>query len=233
MHRRAASTPSRRLFGSAISPRQSPAGTRSSRGRRTGCRVRDGHGPESRLIPICAQHALASLAPPPRQERSRDPVAAPPVDPLEQHGELVNTLKRDYMRVTPLPNAKAVLDLVGGWIEDYNDNHPHSGLKMRSPREFIATRTAIARASGKTGARSPTISTGRNRAWSSAASSAAKRGPRNQLKTRSSIHVVPPRHLGSPTGPAAASVRRSTASRRRFRASASGAPPCPNLYDRA
>ena len=42
----------------------------------------------------------------------------------------VNTLKRDYVHVTPLPNAEAVLDLVGGWIDDCNENHPHSGLKM-------------------------------------------------------------------------------------------------------
>ncbi|PZX13006.1 integrase-like protein [Palleronia aestuarii] len=27
---------------------------------------------------------------------------------------------------------------------DYNENHPHSGLKMRSPREFIAAQTATA-----------------------------------------------------------------------------------------
>ncbi|WP_143542859.1 integrase core domain-containing protein, partial [Cereibacter azotoformans] len=30
------------------------------------------------------------------------------------------------------------------WIEDYNENHPHSGLKMRSPREFIAAQIATA-----------------------------------------------------------------------------------------
>ena len=56
----------------------------------------------------------------------------------------VKTLKRDYVRVTPLPDAGAVLDLVSGWIEDYNENHPHSGLKMRSPREFITAQTATA-----------------------------------------------------------------------------------------
>ncbi len=54
----------------------------------------------------------------------------------------MKTLKRDYVRVTPLPDAQAVLDLVSGWIEDYNENHPHSGLKMRSPREFITAQTA-------------------------------------------------------------------------------------------
>ena len=26
---------------------------------------------------------------------------------------------------------------LNGWIEDYNEKHPHSGLKMRSPREHI------------------------------------------------------------------------------------------------
>lgn len=59
----------------------------------------------------------------------------------------VKTLKRDYL--TPLPDAAAVL----GFIEGYNDNHAHSGLKMRSPREFIAVQTAIAWVSAKTGAR--------------------------------------------------------------------------------
>ena len=56
----------------------------------------------------------------------------------------VNTLKRDYVNITPLPDAATVLGLIAGWFEDYNDNHPHSGLKMRSPREFIAAQTATA-----------------------------------------------------------------------------------------
>lgn len=47
-------------------------------------------------------------------------------------------------RVTPLPDAEAALGLVGGWIEDCDENHPHSGLKMRLPREFIAAQTATA-----------------------------------------------------------------------------------------
>jgi len=46
--------------------------------------------------------------------------------------------------VTPLLDAQTVLGLIGSWFEDYNDNHPHSGLKMRSPREFIAAQTATA-----------------------------------------------------------------------------------------
>jgi transposase InsO family protein len=56
----------------------------------------------------------------------------------------VKTLKRDYVQITPLPHAQNALGLIGEWIEDYNENHPHSGLKMRSPREFIAAQTATA-----------------------------------------------------------------------------------------
>ena len=56
----------------------------------------------------------------------------------------VKTLKRDYVQVKPLPNAEAALGLIANWIEDHNENHPHSGLRMRSPREFIAAQTATA-----------------------------------------------------------------------------------------
>ncbi|TVS18526.1 MAG: IS3 family transposase, partial [Planctomycetaceae bacterium] len=62
------------------------------------------------------------------------PVQSPQSNGISE--AFVKTLKRDYVQVTPLPDAQTVLGLIGGWIEDYNDNHPHSGLKMRSPREF-------------------------------------------------------------------------------------------------
>ena len=70
------------------------------------------------------------------------PVKSPQSNGMSE--AFVNTLKRDYVRVTPLPEAKTVLGLIDGWIEDYNENHPHSGLKMRSPREFIRDQTATA-----------------------------------------------------------------------------------------
>jgi len=63
-----------------------------------------------------------------------------PVQSPESNGiseSFVKTFKRDYVRVNPLPDALTVLRQIAGWFEDYNDNHPHSGLKMRSPREFI------------------------------------------------------------------------------------------------
>lgn len=70
------------------------------------------------------------------------PVRSPQSNGMSE--AFVKTLKRDHVEVTPLPDAEAVLGLIGTWIEDYNDNHPHSGLKMRSPREFIATQAATA-----------------------------------------------------------------------------------------
>ncbi len=48
----------------------------------------------------------------------------------------VKTLKRDYLRIRPVPDTKTALDQIAGWFDDYNENHPHSGLRMRSPREF-------------------------------------------------------------------------------------------------
>jgi putative transposase len=62
------------------------------------------------------------------------PVASPESNGLCE--AFVKTFKRDYVRVSPLPDAVAALDLIAGWFEDYNENHPHSGLRMRSPREF-------------------------------------------------------------------------------------------------
>ena len=70
------------------------------------------------------------------------PVKSPQSNGISE--AFVNTLKRDYVRVTPLPNAEIVLELIAGWFEDYNNNHPHSGLKMRSPREFRSAQTATA-----------------------------------------------------------------------------------------
>ncbi len=48
----------------------------------------------------------------------------------------VKTFKRDYIQLNPLPNARSVMKLLPEWFEDYNENHPHKGLKMRSPREY-------------------------------------------------------------------------------------------------
>lgn len=62
------------------------------------------------------------------------PVASPESNGMSE--ALVKTIKRDYVRITPIPDAETALELIAGWFEDYNENHPHSGLRMRSPREF-------------------------------------------------------------------------------------------------
>ena len=64
------------------------------------------------------------------------PVRSPESNGMSE--AFVKTLKRDYIRITPLPDAKTVLGLVDGWIDDYNTIHPHSALRMRSPVEFRA-----------------------------------------------------------------------------------------------
>ena len=48
----------------------------------------------------------------------------------------VKTFKRDYVSMHELPNALGVMEQLPGWFEDYNENHPHKGLKMMSPREY-------------------------------------------------------------------------------------------------
>ena len=63
-----------------------------------------------------------------------------PVESPESNGmaeALVKTFKRDYVRVSPIPDAATALALVDSWMEDYNTVHPHSRLGYRSPREYI------------------------------------------------------------------------------------------------
>jgi transposase InsO family protein len=48
----------------------------------------------------------------------------------------VKTLRRDYARLSILPDAETAIALLPGWFNDYNEVHPHSGLRFLSPREF-------------------------------------------------------------------------------------------------
>ena len=72
------------------------------------------------------------------------PVRSPESNGISE--AFVKTFKRDYVQVSPLPDARTVLNVMGKWFEDYNENHPHSGLKMRSPREFRSDQYATATA---------------------------------------------------------------------------------------
>jgi transposase InsO family protein len=48
----------------------------------------------------------------------------------------VKTFKRDYVYLNRLDDAASVMRQLAAWIEDYNENAPHKGLKMKSPREY-------------------------------------------------------------------------------------------------
>jgi putative transposase len=63
------------------------------------------------------------------------PVRSPESNGMSE--AFVKTLKRDYASISILPDAATILALLPDWIEDYCEVHPHSGLKFRSPREFI------------------------------------------------------------------------------------------------
>lgn len=66
-------------------------------------------------------------------------LAFTPVRSPESNGiaeAFVKTLKRDYARNVILADANTVLILLPSWFDDYNEVHPHSGLKFLSPREF-------------------------------------------------------------------------------------------------
>jgi putative transposase len=52
----------------------------------------------------------------------------------------VRTIKRDYVRVNPRPDAEAVMRQLSSWFTHYNEVHPPKALGYLSPCEFIATR---------------------------------------------------------------------------------------------
>jgi transposase InsO family protein len=70
-----------------------------------------------------------------------------PVRSPESNGmaeAFVKTFKRDYVYVHDRPDAKTVMSQLDQWFEDYNEYHPHKGLKMMSPRQFIRSQLLTA-----------------------------------------------------------------------------------------
>ena len=122
------------------------------------------------------------------------PVKSPQSNGISE--AFVRTLKRDYVQVTPLADAATALQLLPAWLEDYNTHHPHSGLKMRSPREFIAAQTATAQVSGETGVRSRL---GCPSSIASGGGSLRTRLPRlsRQVPRAASHHMPSPRYVTS------------------------------------
>lgn len=67
-----------------------------------------------------------------------------PVESPQSNGmaeAFVRTIKRDYARVSPAPDAKTVMSQLPKWFDHYNRLHPHKALGYRSPKEFIAARS--------------------------------------------------------------------------------------------
>lgn len=62
------------------------------------------------------------------------PVCSPQSNGMAE--SFVNTFKRDYVARMDLRDARAVLAQLPAAFEHFNEMHPHSSLKMRSPREF-------------------------------------------------------------------------------------------------
>jgi transposase InsO family protein len=68
-----------------------------------------------------------------------------PVESPESNGmaeAFVKTFKRDYVRISPIPDATVALSLIDSWMQDYNTVHPHSRLGYQSPREYILSQPA-------------------------------------------------------------------------------------------
>lgn len=62
------------------------------------------------------------------------PVCSPQSNGMAE--SFVNTFKRDYVARMDLRDAQTVLAQLPAAFEHFNEVHPHSSLKMRSPREF-------------------------------------------------------------------------------------------------
>jgi putative transposase len=56
----------------------------------------------------------------------------------------VKSLKRDNIGIAYPPkrrDAETALHLIDEWIEEYNEIHPHSGLKMAPSRQLIQAKS--------------------------------------------------------------------------------------------
>jgi putative transposase len=62
------------------------------------------------------------------------PVCSPQSNGMAE--SFVNTFRRDYLSRMDLADAHTVLAQLPAAFEHFNEMHPHSGLKMKSPREF-------------------------------------------------------------------------------------------------
>jgi putative transposase len=62
------------------------------------------------------------------------PVRSPQSNGMAE--SFVKTIKRDYVAHMPKPERETALRNLAIAFEHYNEQHPHSALNYRSPREF-------------------------------------------------------------------------------------------------
>ncbi len=75
-----------------------------------------------------------ALARAPGLKANNTPVCSPQSNGMAE--SIVNTFKRDHVARMDLRDARTVLPQRPAAFEHFNEAHPHSSLKMRSPREF-------------------------------------------------------------------------------------------------
>lgn len=74
------------------------------------------------------------------------PVCSPQSNGMAE--SFVNTFKRDYVSRMDLADAATVMNQLPAAFEHFNTVHPHSSLKMRSPREFRQHQQRVAQIGG-------------------------------------------------------------------------------------
>lgn len=68
-----------------------------------------------------------------------------PIESPQSNGmaeAFVRTMKRDYVRVSEKPDARAVISQLPAWFQHYNTVHPHRALGYLAPREYIERSTS-------------------------------------------------------------------------------------------
>ena len=76
----------------------------------------------------------------------RTPVCSPQSNGMAE--SFVNTFRRDYISRMDLSDAMIVMRQLPAAFEHFNNVHPHSSLKMMSPREFRHHREQLAQGGG-------------------------------------------------------------------------------------
>jgi transposase InsO family protein len=74
------------------------------------------------------------------------PVCSPQSNGMAE--SFVNTFRRDYLSRMDLSDARSVLRQLPAAFDHFNSVHPHSSLRMMSPREFRHHRQRLARDGG-------------------------------------------------------------------------------------